>query len=547
MRTLLFGVISGPDFQAAAELAAKTHALIDGVELRLDCFTHFDKIELNDFLQSCKLPVMLTLRRADQGGKYQGTEAERLALLESFCDFKPAYIDLEYDVPLDFRKRLFETYPQILFLSSYHDFSGMPKDLAEIYDALKTPYAHIYKLAVTAQSSIDALKMLTFVKTRSAVEKIIGICMGEEGSTSRILSPLVGNYLTYASLGSASAPGQLSAQELQETYHFRRLYPNNLKNWEFDKEAPQNFCSDLVTIAERQGTSENGNSEGKLTQSKTDSLSCLGINPKTSLYALIGNPIDKSLGHLIHNAVFGQLKIDAVYVKMNVKTEDLVDLFHFVHELGLKGLSVTMPHKEAVIPFLNQSSTEVQKIGSCNTIAILEQHLMGYNTDGVGALNAIEQKESVFGKHVVIIGAGGAAKALIFEAMQRGAFVTIINRTADKAKELAQSFGAQGGGWELFPALCEKGYDVIINCIPDGQLIEEQWILPHTIAMDIVYVLKNTPFLMKASQKECRIVFGYEMFINQAVEQQRIWFPSHFDFDKVYAIVKEKVVASLHT
>jgi 3-dehydroquinate dehydratase / shikimate dehydrogenase len=123
--------------------------------------------------------------------------------------------------------------------------------------------------------------------------------------------------------------------------------------------------------------------------------------------------------------------------------------------------------------------------------------------------------------------------------------VTIINRTPDKAIEIASMVKGRGGGFDLLPEVCKRGYDVIINCIPESDLVDEKWILPEKIAMDIVYIPKNTPFLIKASQKKCQIVYGYEMFIGQAVEQERIWFPEEIDFDKAYAIIEEKVTSTL--
>ena len=204
-----------------------------------------------------------------------------------------------------------------------------------------------------------------------------------------------------------------------------------------------------------------------------------------------------------------------------------------------------MPHKEAVLVYLSQPSSQIKNIGACNTIDVVDHKLLGYNTDGIGALNAIERKAKVNGKHIVFIGAGGAAKALICEAAERGAKITILNRTPEKAITLALSCNGRGGGWELFPELCKSGYDVIVNCIPDSDQIQQDWILPGTIAMDIVYVPKDTPFLMKAKRQQCAIVYGYEMFAQQALEQERIWFPKEIDLDKAYTIIEKIRINSL--
>ena len=493
MGTPLFGVVTGPHLIDVEALLSSEKSQIDGIELRLDAFKAVDLAALKAFIQNSALPVMLTLRRKDQGGMFEGTENERLTLLERLCALQPAYLDLEYDVPLDFRRQLFERHPQVQILSSYHNFEETPLDLEELLTRVRTPYAHIIKIAVTARSMLDTLRMLSFLQLHNASIKIIGISMGKEGSLTRILAPLVGNCLTYAPLMAegATAPGQLLARELQETYRFRTL------------------------------------------------------NRNTAIYALIGDPVERSLGALIHNAVFQEGQIDAVYVKIPLKKGELDSFFQWIQSFPVRGLSVTMPHKENVIPFLDTRSKEVQEMGACNTIKIEKGKLLGFNTDGVGALNAIERVEGVREKRLVIIGAGGAAKAIIYEALQRGAHVTILNRSAEKAQELAHLYQCRGGGFDLFPTVVRERYDILINCIPDGDLIDGEWILPNSIAMDIVYLPKETPFLRRALEKNCRLIFGYEMFVHQAVEQQHIWFPDTIDIERCHSTIEQKVLRTI--
>jgi 3-dehydroquinate dehydratase / shikimate dehydrogenase len=493
MQTLLFGIITGPDVKSAEQMLAQGKPYIDGVELRLDHFEKIDIEALKNLLKGCGLPVMFTVRRNDQGGVFRGEEKERLQLLEAVCALQPAYLDLEYDVPQEFRKKLFDAYPKVTFLSSYHDFSETPQDIEVVFNKIKTPYAHVHKMAFAVYSSLDALRILAFVQSHSEKDKIAVMGMQEEGRITRILAPVVGSFLTYATIleSISTAPGQMTGKELQEIYHFRRL------------------------------------------------------DRQTEIYAVIGDPIDKSLGHLIHNAVFDDAKINAVYVRLKVKTEEIPAFFSSILKLPFKGLSVTMPHKAAVIPHLSQISIETRVIGACNTVQIKDGALTGFNTDGIGALNAIERHGPVFGRHIVFIGAGGAAKALIFEAAQRGAFVSVLNRTPEKAVEIATIVKGRGGGFDLLPVVCEQGYDVIVNCIPESNFIDEKWILPEKIAMDIVYIPKNTPFLVKALQKKCTIVYGYEMFIRQALEQERIWFPDKINPEKAYTLIEQQATSAL--
>lgn len=489
MRTLLFGAHLGPDLAAVEASLKRAEPFIDGLELRLDAFSHIDLDALRAFLRKTSLPIMLTLRRHDQGGFFKGSEKERLKLLETLCELKPAYVDLEWDVPEEFRRKLFEAHFEIVFLSSFHDFSSTPVDLETAYQKINTPYAHIYKIAITAQSTLDALQMLAFVQKHSHEQKMIGIAMGEEGEATRILAPVVGCCLTYAALSSeeSTAPGQLTAQELQTLYRFRSL------------------------------------------------------NRHTQVYGVIGDPVDKSLGAIVHNAVFSHADLNAVYLKMRVIKEELAAFISLARALPFEGFSVTMPHKETILPLLDQLSDDTQAIGACNTIVIEKIGLKGENTDGIGSLNALERVAPVAGKHMLVVGAGGAAKALTFEAMRRGASVTIINRTAKRAIEIAKTFGCRGGGWELFPEVCANGYDILVNCIPESDQIEEQWILPETLVMDMVYIPKHTPLLNKAKQKKCRIVFGNQMFAEQALEQERIWFADAIDAEAVFQIIQALV------
>ncbi len=485
---MLFAVITGPtvrEAQIALDQAIKT---LHGIELRLDLFEKIDLNEVQGLIKSCPIKTLLTLRPTRQGGKYKGSEEERLNLLESLCALNPDYVDLEYDIPGARWKTIAEKYPDIAFICSYHDFDRTPRDLVQLFSSMVNPYAKVYKIAAMAHSTNDAISMLRFVQNHCKKWNVIGISMGEEGAVSRILGQVAGNYFDYASIGEKTAPGQISASEMQSIYHYSSL------------------------------------------------------NPNTSLYGLIGHPVDKSLGHRIHNAVFASAKANAVYVKMPVRPSELSEFMQLAKQLPFQGISVTMPLKEAVLPFLDETTDSARRIGAVNTLELNDGKWIGHNTYGIGALNAIESKISVKGKKLVVLGAGGAAKAIVHEAVLRGADVTVVNRTASKAEQLAGVFQCKGGGFELFPQLIREGYAILINCIPEGELIDDQWILPGSVVMDIVYVPKNTPLLLKASEKNCTLVYGYEMFVEQAIEQQLIWMAVQ-DRAQLKEIIKPIVLA----
>lgn len=327
-----------------------------------------------------------------------------------------------------------ENYPDTRWIISYHHFTNTPTDLENIYAMLKKRKAFAYKIACFANSTNDALRMLLFSKKHSDLSVI---CMGEKGEWARVLGPVVGNVIDYACVQDKTAPGQLTVSEMLNIYRYRIL------------------------------------------------------NQKTALYGLIGDPIKHSIGHIYHNARF---ETNAVYVKMIVKAEELKGFFPLAEELGFQGLSVTMPLKTAVLPFVK---TECDSV---NTIRLKDR--VGISTDGIGALDAIGE---VNGKVVLILGAGGAALSIAEVAKKRGAIVWIHNRTA---KNLNYQMGVP------------THYDIVINCTPQG---DESFLKPGIIAMDIVYVPKETNFLKRAKQLGCRVVYGEEMFFNQAAAQREFW------------------------
>jgi 3-dehydroquinate dehydratase/shikimate dehydrogenase len=243
------------------------------------------------------------------------------------------------------------------------------------------------------------------------------------------------------------------------------------------------------------------------------------LNKNTALYGLIGDPITNSQGHLYHNDVFTKKNLNAVYVKMNVKAEELSSFFPMAKKIGFRGLSVTMPLKEKFFSFLDHIDKKTESIGATNTIRIEKGKSFGTNTDGVGALDAIEKRGPVQDKNLVIIGAGGASKSIAFEALARGSKVWILNRTLQRAQELATLLQCYGGGLNDFPS----HYDILINCSPDPMPINRSYILSHALVMDIVYVPRETLFLQEAALLGCPIIYGEEMFWNQAAKQTAYW------------------------
>lgn len=463
-------VIKGPTYEEAQKQLSHALQYADLVELRLDFFKELDKEALKQLRSAFPIPMIFTLRSRSQGGQYAESEEKRLSDIKILAELKPEYLDLEHHISPLFIKGIASDFPEIKLILSYHNFTETPHDLENIYQEMRRIPATFYKIAVTAHHSLDALRVLSWVKQGEG--NIIAISMGAAGQISRILGPLVGSPITFASLDDdqQSAPGQMTAKTLVERYHYRSL------------------------------------------------------GPQTAVYALIGDPVDLSISDHTHNHLFHAYHLGAVYIKIQVKASELPKFLEWAKKLPFQGISVTMPLKEIISADLDHIDSQALKIGAVNTLLLQEGKWIGFNTDGIGALNAIEKELPVKGKRMIILGAGGAAKAIAFESHRRGGNVTILNRDPEKARQMAQHFHCQAGGLEQMRRCAEEGYDILVNCTPVSLPINPKEILPKALVMDIKTLPFKNPFLEEAMKKGCRVVHGYRMFVEQAIGQIMIWF-----------------------
>ncbi len=427
----------------------KIRDLADIVELRLDYF---------DIDRKPLFPCLFTLRKKEQGGVREILEKERLAQIEKLLELQPEYCDIEADTDPVFIERIAKKFPKVKLIGSYHNFQETPQDLDALLQSMKNPHFTIYKIAVTAQSSADMLRLMVFA--RNAKVSISAISMGEYGKPSRVLGPIVGNALDYAGLEEDASLHRYSLKALHEVFHYRKL------------------------------------------------------NRDTQIYALIGDPVEQSPGHLFHNPRF---KHNAAYIKMRVTAEELPVCFELIQKLPFGGLSVTIPLKEKISPYMDEIKPIAKAIGAINTVIFRSQKAIGTNTDGPGALNAIEKRRKVHGKQLAILGAGGTARAIAYEAKQRGAIVSIYNRTPERAKQLAAEFNCSGYGLDE-----PCSYEILVNTIPPKSLFVPP-ILPQTVVMDVVYYPRETPLLKAAKKLACQCIYGEEMFTEQALLQQLEW------------------------
>lgn len=262
------------------------------------------------------------------------------------------------------------------------------------------------------------------------------------------------------------------------------------------------------------------------------------ISGKTQVCAVIGDPIKHSLSPIIQNAAFDYLNLDFVFLAFQVKAADLKKSIEGIRRLGLHGLNVTMPHKSAVIECLDEVNSTVKFLGSVNTILNRDGILSGYNTDGIGALNALKENGvAIPGKKVLLLGAGGAAKAIAFALVPEVGELTILNRSAKKAESFAETlerkFSPKVVGGKLSPVAIEENLrnsDVLINATSAGMkpssnqsLVAQQWLRSDLVVMDIVYDPVETKLAKDAKAAGAGVISGVEMLIYQGAASFEIW------------------------
>ncbi|UCD85104.1 MAG: shikimate dehydrogenase [Deltaproteobacteria bacterium] len=262
------------------------------------------------------------------------------------------------------------------------------------------------------------------------------------------------------------------------------------------------------------------------------------IDAETKLCALIGNPVGHSLSPALHNAAFKELGLNYIYLAFQV--EDLVKAVAGIRALGIKGVSVTIPHKVQVMEYLDEIDDTAREIGAINTILNVNGRLEGYNSDSSGALKALEDAGVSFaGKRILILGSGGAARAVAFGLAFHSSInlISILGIVEDELKSLGKDLSKKGGpdintGLLSEPVLKNTISDaeVVINCTPLGMHPEvDRSVIPPDIlqkgqvVFDVVYNPLKTKLLREAEEAGCRIVPGIEMFINQAATQFELW------------------------
>ncbi len=244
----------------------------------------------------------------------------------------------------------------------------------------------------------------------------------------------------------------------------------------------------------------------------------------TLCYGIFGYPVKHSLSPVFQSYAFSKKNINAIYIPFEVKPEDLEYAIKGAKALSIKGLNITIPHKEAVLEFVDEVSEEVQKIGSCNTLKFEDGIIKAYNTDYLGFKRALEEKISPNGKKALVLGAGGTSKAILYALKSSGVKVYLYNRTLEKALKLKEIFDIE---IVKTPEDVLKDVDIIVNTTSvglkedDKPIFDYDKISPSHVVFDVIY--KDTPLIKKAKEKGAIAVDGLPMLVYQGLESFKIW------------------------
>lgn len=473
------GVVAAESAGEMMRQLARALKLSRTVELRLDWLR--DDPEIVKFLAQMakateekarglsRATLIATCRRREGGGRYRGTIAQQLVHLAEALRAGCQWYDLEIEsasrCPHELLDVLLGEGRQI---ASAHYFEKSPRDLKKVLAGLARTQPDVVKIAVQCESLAEARRVLALARGR---RNVVAVPMGDVALPMRILAVREGSALSYAPMENATAPGQVSLDEMMTLYRTDR------------------------------------------------------ISRRTRIYGVIGNPIGHSLSPQLQNAGFHARRIDAVYLPFFVRR--LSDFIEAIEPLRIKGFSVTLPYKQAILRHLDDCDGLAASIGAVNTVSVREGgKLYGYNTDYVGVLRALERRMPLRGSRVLIFGAGGVARAVAFALSSAGAAIAICARRPAQAVELAR---AAVGEAIARKHLRTEFFDAIVNATPVGMYPAvdrsplEARELNCRLVFDTIYRPRVTKLMQLAARRGIETVSGVDMFVAQGTAQWEIW------------------------
>ena len=444
------------------------------VELRLDYIAR--SVELARVLKHRPTAVDVTCRRKEDGGRWETSVEARLMLLRQSIAMGVEYIDLEEDTAAKIPR-----YGKTKRIISYHNFEGVPANLEEIHARLAKLDADIVKIAVQAQSFEDSARVIELM--RNAKIPTIGIAMGDYGSMTRILGTRYGAPFTFCvfNLDRRVAPGQLSYNDMKNIYRV-----------------------DTIT-------------------------------DKTKIFGVVADPVAHSYSPMLHNSAFQANELDYRYLPFRVAANDIEPFVRWCQREGVGGLSVTIPHKQSVLPLLTQAEAAAQGIGACNTIVISGEDRIGYNTDyraameciGYGLTKLYEEPNPFEGRSALLLGSGGVSRAIGWGLAQRRVRVAISSRNSESAERLARELGGRAVAWEerhsVQPSILVNGTPIGMFPEMDVTPFRKENLDQRTLVFDTVYNPEQTLLIRQAKSIGCPVITGLSMFVRQAAYQYRLF------------------------
>lgn len=446
-----------------AELRRRRDAIKDAdlVELRLDSVADPD---VAGALAGRTRPVIVTCRPTWEGGAFTGSEEERKRMLAEALALGAEYVDVEWRARFD--DLIAEHHGRRIVLSA-HDYLGVPIDLLARVHAMRSAGAEVTKIAATATSLSDCVRLGEIQGRAEAPGRMVILGMGQYGMPTRVLAARFGSPWTYA--GPLHDIGQLTAASLVEDFAFRSL------------------------------------------------------SPATRVYGITGGSVLHSVSPAMHNAAFRAARIDAVYLPLPAVSAD--DFRTFGRAFGLSGASVTIPFKVPLCDAVDEMDAVARRIGAINTIRVEEGRWIGGNTDAGGFLAPLKERMSLKGVRASVLGAGGAARAVVVALAASGCAVCVHARQRAQAEEVAMLTAAGVGPWP--PA--RGSWDLLVNCTPLGMYPRvDETPLPASglsggVVYDLVYNPATTRLLRDAAAAGCQTIGGVDMLVAQAGEQFQCW------------------------
>jgi 3-dehydroquinate dehydratase/shikimate dehydrogenase len=461
------------------------------IELRLDFLAKSP--DFKRLLPQRPCPLLATVRRAQDGGRWAASEDARKMLLRQAIVAGFDWIDLETDVADEIRR-----YKNVKRVVSYHNLHEVPANLEEIYQRMCGQDPDVVKIAVTAQQTGDNIRVLNLLK--NPPKPTVAVCMGEIGGPSRVLAGKFGAPFVYAVFNKEYrvAPGILSFEELKYVYRYDEL------------------------------------------------------NAETRVFGVIGDPVAHSLSPLIHNAAFKELGLNCVYLPFRVPRSHLPGFLKEFESVPVEGYSVTIPHKEAAAALAIQQDEWVGLTQSANTLVRQANGFAAFNTDALAALESLTADLTV--RHrgapatldrcdVLLLGAGGVARTLAHALRKAGVQqIVIAGRTLERVEKLAAEVNGKAIDWA---ARTNAACDIVVNCTPigmhpnvDDTPLPASSLRANLVVMDTVYTPENTLLIKDARAKGCHVCTGVEMFVRQAAMQFALFTGQPAPLELMHRLVK---------